>query len=447
LALNITFTCNTVKDELGNNIDCKYQVYYPEHGIFNTVRDTSFSQYNCNAGDADSLSQTGSFLSGEHAVLMFWQGDGAGGLTGPDRTGLKDRLAYYVIPYDGVSTTYVIDVVLKPKNAPTSTWNLVTAATINRTVTGTTTATDEETYTDGITTFYHYRNYGSTVIFDSISNLTETYDFGDGAGYASTNVHNYIVVADYVANHKVVNAYNLSSITPKNIRLKYNVPIGGLSFNPNGISPLVYMNDSIITTAAITDEDARITNIDHHWITIDKNTSTVKSDITEASNVNLVYAYTDTIPSLDIMHADQIITWNDGWNVLTFTYSQTLTVTNILPTVTISKADLSTKDKRFSQVSSDVDGTIVNYEWVVYVILPFSGVYSQVYSTSNTTGAAIDLSFNETGSYKTVLTVTDDVSGQSSAETLFDITSGGTCTGITSMNDEVYFIFPDVLGQ
>jgi len=455
LALNITFTCNEVVDENENAINCKYQVYYPEHNLWNDVRDTELYQYNCNAGDGDALTQTGSFLSGQHAVIVFWQGDGAGGATGLDRFGLKDRMAFYVITYDGVTSTYVIDVQLKPKTAPDCSWYLSTSGTINREKTAYSYANDDYNWSYNETTLYHNRSYSSEIIFDSVGNLVIEFDFDDGDGYEATNVHTYTVVADYNPSHKATNQYSLSSECFRTIRMKYNTPIGCLNFTPDGVNEEVQTGDDVTTTACITDEDSRITGIDYHWIIKDRNNNgTIIRDTTVDNNTDLSYSYTSTILELQDTFGYEYISWNDGWEDFTITTSKEIAIKNINPIVDISKVDLSSKEKRFVQVSSDEDGSVVSWSWKIYLLMPFSSEWVEVYSLTND-GSSIDITFNEAGKYKTEITVQDDygkystrnstVAGISSAEIEFDVTAAGECTGTST--DEVFFIFPDVIGD
>jgi hypothetical protein len=437
-------------DENGDAINCKYQVYYPEHNLWNDVRDTELYQYNCNAGDGDSLTQTGSFLSGEHAVIVLWVG-------GNDRTGLKDRMAYHVITHDGATSTYVVDVQLKPKTAPTCPWYLATSATINREKTAYSYASDDWDYIYSGTTHYHHRKYGSEVIFDSIGNLTITFDFADGDGFETTNKHTYTAIGDYTAQHKAVNGYSLESICTRDIRLKYNTPIGCITFSPdgNGAGDEVQKGDVVTTTACISDEDSRITDIEHHWIIKNRdNNNTIVRDTTVDNNTTLNYSYDSTLLELQDTFAFQYISWNDGWNDFTITKSKEIQVKNITPEVLIGKIDLSAKQKRFEQVSSDADGTVSTWSWKIYLLMPFSAEWVEVYNTTSD-GSPIEVTFNEAGKYKTEITIQDDfgkysttnnsVAGIASDSIEFDISASGTCTGSLGMDDDVFFIFPDIV--
>jgi hypothetical protein len=452
MALNVTFTCNEVVDENGDAINCKYQAYYPEHNVWNDVRDTELFQYNCNAGDGDSLTQTGSLLGGQHIVIAFW-------VNGDDRTGLKDRMAYHVITHDGSTNTYVIDVELRPKTAPSCNWYLTTSATINRNVTAYTQASDEIQWTFDGTTHYHKNKYGSEVIFDSIGDLIETYDFDEGDGYESTRSHTYSTVADYTAKHRVINEYSLESTCEKPIRLKYNRPIGCLTFSPDGLGSgdEVRKGDTVATNACITDEDSRITEIKYNWIIKDRdNNSTIIRDTLVDTNTTLDYSYDSTILELQDTFGKQSITWNDGWEDHTVYKTRELSITNINPEVLISKMDLSSKEKRFEQVSTDDDGSVVSWDWRIYLLMPFSGDWVEVYQTTSD-GSPIEILFNEAGKYKTKITVKDDFakfsttngtpSGSAFAEIEFDISASGNCTSAMGGEDDIFFIFPDVVGD
>ena len=455
IALNITFTCNEVVDENGDAINCKYQVYYPEHDKWNDIRDTELYQYNCNAGDDDSLSQTGSFLKDQHAVICLWVG-------GDDRTGLKDRMAYHVIKHDGETTTYVIDVELRPKTAPECNWYLNTTATINREKTAYSYADDNYSWTFDGTVHYHHRVYGSEVIFDSIdtnSSLDITFDFDDGDGFETTNKHTYTSIGDYTAKHKAVNQYNLESICERNIRLKYNSPIGCLTFSPDGYGSgdELSKGDTVDVTACITDEDSRITDIEHHWIIKDRDSGDVIRDTKVDNNTTLDYNYNVELLELQDAYGYQYISWNDGFDDRSITKRRELQVKNILPEVSISKVDLSSKEKRFEQVSSDADGSVISWDWKIYLHMPFSGEWIEVYQTTTEDGDPIEITFNEAGSYKTRITVQDEFGkysttnssayGETFAEIEFDISASGTCTSAIGGEDEIFFIFPDVIGD
>lgn len=452
MSLNVTFTCNEVTNEDGDAIDCKYQVYYPDYDVWNDIRDTELYQYNCNAGDDDSLSQTGTFLEGDKAIICLWQG-------GDDRTGLKDRFAYYVLEHDGSTSNYVIDVELKPKTAPSCSWYLSTSATINREKTAYSYAKDDWYWTFDGTKHYHYNKYGTEVIFDSVGSLTITYDFDDGDGFEETNKHSYGTIGDYTAKHKAVNQYSLESVCERDIRLKYNSPVGCLTFSPDGYGAgdEVQKGDSVDVTACITDEDSRITDVEYHWIINDRDSGDVIRDTTVDNNTTLDYTYTTELKELQEARGHQYISWNDGFDDLEVKKAREIQVKNINPEVQISKIDLSAKEKRFEQVSTDEDGTVTSWDWRIYLHMPFSGDWVEVLQTTTDDGEPIEIMFNEAGSYKTRITVQDDFkkysttnsvsAGSALAEIEFKIQAESSCSDSNGFNDDVFFVFNDTIGD
>ena len=110
MALNVTFTCTSIKDENGSKIDCYFQAYHPRTNKWNTIKQSAYSQYSFNAGDGDFLTQTGELKTGDHVLIAFWVGQ-------QTRSGLQNRFAIIDVVHNGQST-YVIDVQLRPKLSP-----------------------------------------------------------------------------------------------------------------------------------------------------------------------------------------------------------------------------------------------------------------------------------------------------------------------------------------
>ena len=152
----------------------------------------------------------------------------------------------------------------------------------------------------------------------------------------------------------------------------------------------------------------------------------------------------------------QYITWNDGWVDYTITKYKEIQVKNINPEVAISKMDLSAKEKRFEQISSDADGSVTSWTWKIYLLMPFSGEWVEVHETT-TDGSPIEIMFNEAGRYKAEIIVEDDYKKYSTTNTSyygwakdeieFDISVAGNCTTGGALQDDVFFIFPDVVGD
>jgi len=446
MGLNVGFNGN-VYDENGNAINCKYQVHYVTQNVWNDVRDTDSEYYSANAGDNDSLTQDGTLNAGDVIILTFWQGDGSGGATSESRDGIFDRFAVHAITYDGSESTYTIDVQLQPKVKPTIKWNIPSEGTINRDITADNDSYDWMTWDYNDHSFFHRKTYYGVTIFDSVGNLTTEYDWNDDNdnvdGYESNNVHQYTAIGDYSPTIHVTNAWNLDDTNSKNIRIKYNVPIGDITFDPDGVTTLIHTTETDTITAGITDEDNRITNIEHHWIVRDRDDNSLISDDTVDTNTTLDYSYDKTIEVLQLHYGTQVISWNDGFDDQQFTYSKELHITNWLPLVNFSLSVISDKTIKFIPNCSDIDGTIEKYRWELYVLVPFSdGEFTLAKTILDVDGDEQTIDFDSEGHYRMVLTATDDYGESASFEKEFDITCSGdgTCSDISIGND-MFFMF------
>ena len=445
MSLNIGFNGN-VYDENGNAIDCKYQVHYVTQNIWNDVRDTDTQYYSANAGDGDSLTQDGSLAAGDVVLLTFWQGDGSGGATPADRAGnLYDRFAVHALVHDGSTSTYNIDVQLQPKQKPVPDWSLSGSETINRDITASDSSYDWMNWTYNNESFYHRQSYYGVIVFDQVGLLTTTYDWTDDndavTGYEDSNVHQYTVIGDYNPTIKVINAWSLENTDSKAIRIKYNKPYPDITFSPDGVITVIHTTETDTITAGINDEDNRITNIDHHWKVLDRNDGTTISDDLIASNTTLDYSYDETIQVLQRHLAEQIISWNDGYDDLTIIYSEELHITNWLPLVNFNLNYVNDKTINFVPNCSDIDGTVDGYKWELYVLVPFStDGYTLAKTIVDTVGDDQEITFDSDGHYKMVLTATDDYGESASFEKEFDVSTGGTCDDV-SLGNDMFFMF------
>jgi len=492
MALNITFTCNKVVDENDNVIDCYYQVYYPEHGVWTKVKQTEDGQYNFNAGDSDGLTQDGELKEGEHVVICFWQ-DKPGYETG-DRSNLKERFAYIVITHDGSKSVYVTDVQLKPKQPPVVSGSLVTEARRNARV-------RFYNYTEDTYAWYyngvlhrHTRFYGSELLFDSVmmrTNIaydpdTNEYIFLDSDvsneykeylnmdidwrddhdtvdGYENTASHVFTEIGDYTPIVRAVNKYGLEATREFNIRIKYNPPVLACTFDPNGIDVPVRVGDTVTVKANIVDVDDTIVDLIYRWIIKNRDDGTLISseDVeTEHSGtnaekcgdtnngeetINLKYEYSKEIKVLQRHFAEQDVTWCDGYEKNNLVKDFELTITNWLPVTSFELIMLSNKAIRVIPHCTDKDGKIVKYTWKLYLLLPFSSEWSEVWSYTTDKDDSIDITFDAAGHYKMVLISTDDYGDSTAAEKEFDITISDTAACETSrvISNEVFFLFPD----
>lgn len=443
MALTVSFKGNAY-DEFDNLIDCNYQVHYVRQNVWNNVRQTSSNYYSCNAGDDDSLTQDGVLKNGDVILLTFWQGDGAGGATPNNRDNLFDRFAVYSITYDGTNFDNVFNVKLKPKLKPNVSWTLPTTARLNALVTAIDSSNDESVWAFGSKNMFHRHSYYGVTVFPKVGLLTTTYDWG--SGFIPDNTHTFTVVNDYVVTIKVVDAWSLQDTNTKNIRIKYNLPVGGITYNPDGVTTKIHTTEAATILAGITDVDSRITSIAHKWTIRNRdNYNTVISDEPVATNTTKNFSYDRTIGVLQRHFGSQIISWNDGWEDLTITYVKELVITNWLPLVNFTLQFLNDTKVRFTPSCSDIDGTVDKYKWDLYSLIPFhSGSYSLAKSDVYNTDSLEDVVFTSSGHYKMVLTATDDYGESASYELEFDVGASSDCSVVNGvMVEDVFFIIPD----
>ncbi len=447
MGLNVSFKGN-VSDENDDAIDCKYQVHYVRQNVWNDTRDTASAYYSANAGDADSLTQDGELKANDVILVSFWQGDGSGGPTPDNRDSLFDRFGVYAIIHDGSTADYVINVQLKPKLAPDISWSLPSTARINRNVHASDYSDDESAWSYEDKTIYHRNTYYGRTVFPKVGLLTTTFNWNDDNddedSYEVSDDHSFVQIGDYLVDLHIVNAWDLYSDDQKPIRLKYNLPIGNLSFNPNGTSTKVHTTEDSTYTAGITDEDSRITSIDHKWYIKDRDNGNEISDTLVETNTTLDYQFTKTIEILQRHYGKQIISWNDGWDDLVITYLEELPITNWKPLVNFSQVSLNDTKLKFTPSCSDIDGTVDRYTWRLYALVPFQdGEYTLAKTDVFNDDQDLEIEFDAAGHYKMVLTGRDDYGDDASFTREFDITGGGDCTTVEMISDDCFFIFPD----
>jgi len=313
MALNVTFTCNTIYDETSNKIDCNYQAYHHRSGTWNTVKQSQFNQYSFNAGDGDFLTQTGELLVGDEITITFWQDS-----TNVDRTGLKTRFCSFNLIHDG-SNTYIIDPQLKPKIAPTCGFSLTSNSTINTTVSAISGAYDSYSWVFSSVTFYHEYSYNSIVLFDSVGIKTTQYDFQNG--YNSTNTYAYSVINDYTVYQKVTNYYGLSSICNTSIHITYNPPSMTFSHVPNS-STTPILGDTVDITGTVQDIDNTVSTTANYIDTVLTYTS-ITDIYTFSSVLSINHTYA--------IYSD--ITWYDGFLTQHVITNYSISLYNVPPTI------------------------------------------------------------------------------------------------------------------
>lgn len=458
MALNITFTCNAnnIVDENETPIDCNYRAYYVRQDKWNDTRTSDQQQFNFNAGDEDSLSQTGELKANDVVIICLWQDTLDDGNTSLTTSGLKTRFTTFAIVHDGLKTQYIIDPQLKPKMDPTCDWSIDQSQIINEQYTATPLSDDEDSWIYKEHSFYHRRLYYTKLVFDSVGNITDTYDFNNDGTFVSNNQYTYTTIADQTAHHKALNSYNLESTCTKTIRTFYHVPTPDIVFTPNMTTNAVFFDDTLIVDfeGYNHDIDSRITSLDSELRYIANDNTVITTDSIVTGNTQNIQT-TKTIDMLSRIIAYMTVNWNDGWSDLSFDYSEIRTVENTLPTTSLSMTNLTARNKRFTHLSSDIDGDIVRAEYNLYLLMPFEAGWTLVQSTINQ-GIQLDdpveVTFAQNGKYKMVLDVRDDADtripapyGEATDSIEFEITIT-TCTPESyeaAKIEEIFFIFPD----
>lgn len=457
MSLNITFTCNNIVDENENSINCNYNAYYVRQGVWNNTRTSDQSQFNFNAGDDDSLSQTGELKTNDVIIICLWQDELDGGSTSQNTSGVKTRFTTFSIIHDGSTSVYVIDPQLKPKMVPTCDWSFNQSQIINETYTAIPLSNDEDSWTYNDHTFYHRRDYYSTLIFDSVGNIVDTYDYDNSGTFISTTTNSYDSIFDIVATHKAVNSYNLESVCSKTIRTYYHAPIPDIIFSPNMTINDVFYNQELTIDFNVfnNDEDSRTISFDYElrYVANDDSYTSDNINIGATSDSSVI----KIIDQLSRIRGFMTITWNDGWNDQVFDYSEIRTVENTLPTTNLSITDLTVRQKRFQHLSNDVDGNIVYANYKIYLLMPFGAGWTLVQEATNINSQVddpVEATFAQNGSYKMVLEIRDDANtripanyGTVTDEVEFEILTD-TCTAESyeaAKIEEISFIFSDTI--
>ena len=459
MALNVTFTCNanSIVDENNNPIDCNYKAYYKRQGVWNDTRTSDQQQFNFNAGDGDSLSQTGELKANDVIIICLWQDVLDGGNTSDSTSGLKTRFTTFRIVHDGTTNTYIIDPQLKPKMVPTCNWSLNQTQIINEQYHATPLSDDEDSWIYNGNTFYHRRMYYSTLVFDSVGNITDTYDYEQNGTFVADQNHTYTTIAEFTATHKAKNGYDLEATCDKLIKTYYHIPTPDITFDPDMTIHDIYHGQALTVkylTFGSRDIDTRVIDIDTSLKYIANNNSVINEDsakVDQTADVTTV----KTIDKLSRIRAVMTVNWNDGWNNQSFSYSEIRTVENTLPTTNLSMTNLTARNKRFVHTSNDIDGTVVRANYKLYLLMPFGAGWTKVQEVTNT-GAQlndpVEVTFAENGTYKMVLEIRDDANtripanfGIATDEIEFDI-SIDTCSQESyeaAKIEEIFFIFPD----
>jgi len=229
-------------------------------------------------------------------------------------------------------------------------------------------------------------------------------------------------------------------------------------FSPDTILTNIYFGQQLtvdfIVNNSTRDIDTQVTSIDTRLQYIALNNSIISEDSIISGSATDV----QTIKTIDVLSritALMTIHWFDGWTNKAFNYSEQRQVTNTLPNTELFITNLTARNKRFSHVSTDIDGLISRVDYSLYLLMPFGAGYTPVQSITYTgvqINDPVEVQFAQNGTYKMVLDVRDnantlipDTYGTATSEIVFDIAID-TCTAESyeaAKIEEIQFIFPD----
>lgn len=401
MALNISLI-GKVYDVNGVAIDATVDCFIYPQGVWNTAKPTELKEYTINLGDGDFLTQDGSVSVGDVVLVRVRSAEGI-------------AVAKIVLSSDDL---YLQDIQVKPIQPPNCTLSLSGGTTINRDVTATLASSDEYQWEFGGDTMYHKIAWYGTVVFDELGIATKEYDFEDG--YQPSSTHQYAVVGSYLVQGRSTNKNGQQSVCAKQIEIRYNPPIGCLSFSP--LTPI--LNDVVTVSACISDEDGRITSISHRF-----------DGSMVASNTVKDFEYGVSVPEFRSYELMQIIRWNDGFDDKEIEFSKMMELTNQPPLAFFSYSNEGS-DYLFTPECSDIDGTVEAIKWDVYFVLPFSAVEALVYSSEWVDHTPINMEFVQQGRYRVEITAMDDLGATAS----YSVSMGDIqCDG--SVYDKIEYVY------
>ena len=428
MALNINFQGNAFDGD-DNQIDCKFQAFSTNIGKWSDIRSTEYGQYNVNFGDGDLNTQSGSVSNGDVLVIVSW----VGGETKDDEHQIFSATAFI---YNGSDNT-VQDIQLLPPTAPGCNFSSQSEALINGSVSVTSRSSTTYQWTYAGKIFYQRRSWYGQQVFGFLDISTDTFDFGNGDTSGTSTI--YTSSSDFIITHHVSSTYGIFSDCQRQIRIKYHSPVGGVSFSKS--SPII--DEEFNVLANISDQDNRITNIEHIFDTV-----------TIEENIDKAFIYPMSLDSLGTYYAEQEIYWNDGFDNHSFVYEKHITLANQPPIVNLDVTQDEEDKELFvaSVVASDIDGDVVDLCWKLYYQGASSGLphpyfkcedatvvsFKEIYQFCDLNQNSLDLIFAIPGIYKIEVTATDNMGASSSDDVVFAVdevcdgiisNSSGECTG------------------
>lgn len=331
-------------DENDALVQCYHQAFHYNTGKWSDIRQTGIDGYYSRDHEDTDWMGVGSVINiGDTILLCFWE-------NGVDRTGLKNRFSIHRVVADG-SSVYNIDAQLRPKTAPTCTWNLSTTGTINNNVTSTQSSSDVYQWTWNSKTFLHDNYYYGQTIFNSVGGITHLYDWNEGNGFVASSSNIFTVTGDYTPVHKVTNQYGLFSECQKSLRIGYNQPFGNYTYNPTTQN----LYDFVTIQLNGTDTDNRITNLEHYF-----------DGIIEDTNVNFDYFYDEVLNENKIYNHFVTVYWNDGFDNVNFNINGSIELDNVAPTVNLIVTNVGNV-YIFTSNADDLEERLDYVEFKIYI--------------------------------------------------------------------------------
>jgi hypothetical protein len=373
MALNITFTGNIV-DNNNNPLDCKCEIYHLESDTWSAPYDTSFQQYNMNAGDAQFLTQDGSVNVGDRFILKFYTQD-------------LSLYGAFTIVHDG-SNVYINDVKLMPDQPPmygdpSDYWHLSSTSYGNTkegnlylgakgdVITAVYSFTNDYQYIyNGLTLVHKDRWYG-TDLFPNNDIQSVTFDWGDGST-DTDNTHTYTdISASYTVTVTITNKSGLTTTDIKQIKILNRKPSIAISTSPS----VLYAGDTVNITGSVTDVDNTITQV---VIKYKGNViETINNPIGNILSSFILDPLYEPNPNLSFD-----VTWNNGFSSETFTINKTISLTNRPPVGTLTVTPTGGGNYELSVDASDPDGTVVAVDYKISVYNSLLGGETQVYEAN-----------------------------------------------------------------
>jgi len=455
MALDVQYSGNIVNQN-GTAIDCNYKLWVVGQDVWSNIRDSSADnqKYNINLGDGDILTQSGSVANGETIIIVFET---------TEASVFDRKFAMYETTYDGGST-YIQDVQLKPVqlpnvnglwylNSPTdgnTTFNNAAdgdvptyIGRINEAISAVTNFNDEQSWDySGATMKQVLSAYGTDIFNDRLGIASIEFDWDESDTFVTDTSHTFTVISQTDADQaqevevKVTNEAGLVVNNVLKLQVRYNSPVPDVTWDPTNPS----VQDTFTVTGAVTDVDGRVTAIS--W----------KFDGTEvANNTTLDYSWTQDLGSTyqptHTVNADT--SWNDGFNDFTIVHQETVEMTNLAPSFTLTEeviGDPEANDIKFTPTGlTDPDGDDAQLElkWKIEYKTPFDNTYKVVYNPGYPATADLDPKewiFGEGGDYRITATAKDQYGLEFSQFIEKSFASGADCTGAgqIKLNNDVW---------